>query len=77
MTTPNGWNEWKNKVLADNEETKDEIKKLRTDFSDFKTTVLMEIAVIKANASIRGGLWGAVTGLLGAIGIILVFLATH
>ena len=71
----NGWNVWKKKVLSDTKETKDETKQLRKDFSEFKTVVISELKVIKTEISIRSGLWGAVTGLLGSIGVILIFLA--
>ena len=71
----NGWDVWKKKVLSDTADTKKEAKQLRTDFSDFKTEVVSELKVIKSQISIRSGLWGAVTGLLGSIGVILIFIS--
>ena len=71
----NGWDVWKKKVLSDTADTKNETKQIRRDFSDFKTEVISELKVIKSQMSIRAGLWGAATGLLGAIGVILIFIS--
>ena len=71
----NGWDVWKKSVLSDTAETKEETKQIRRDFSDFKTEVVSELKVIKTQISIRSGLWGAVTGLLGSIGVILIFIS--
>ena len=71
----NGWTVWKKKVLSDTADTKNETKQIRKDFSDFKTEVVSELKVIKSQMSVRAGLWGAVTGLLGAIGVVLIFIS--
>jgi hypothetical protein len=75
MEDENGWNVWKKKVLSDTADTKEEAKQLRKDFNDFKIDVVSELKVIKNQISVRSGLWGAITGLLGSIGVILIFLA--
>ena len=71
----NGWTVWKKSVLSDTADAKKEGKQLRRDFSDFKTEVVSELKVIKSQMSIRAGLWGAATGLLGAIGVVLIFIS--
>ena len=75
MEDENGWDVWKKKVLSDTDDTKKEVRQIRRDFSDFKTEVVSELSVIKTQISIRSGVWGAITGLLGSIGVILIFLA--
>lgn len=87
-TSGNGWDQFKELILfrldqqaillkehiKDSDENDEDFKK---EFADFKTTVISKIEVIETKLSIRAGITGGITGLLGAIAIILIYLANQ
>ena len=72
-----GWNEWRNKVLSDIKETKEGTKQLQQDFVSFKVEVVKELQRLKTEMSVRSGVLGAISGLLGALAVVLIYLATN
>ena len=79
----NGWEEYKKLIITEIADLKVSIKELSTsdkelskDFGEFRTDVISELKVIKAQISIRAGVWGAIFGLASAISVVLIFIAT-
>jgi hypothetical protein len=83
----NGWGEYRKLILSDIKSLKVDIKEhtdgctyndkeFKKEFHTFRTEVISELKVIKTQISIRSSLWGAITGILGAIGVVLIYLAT-
>lgn len=68
LNKPNGWNEWSRFVLRALEDGKGErrdicieVKELRIAFEAFRAQMI-----------VRAGIWGAVAGIIPAIGILLI-----
>ena len=84
----NGWEEYRKLILSDLNTLKDNVKnhvtecsrsdkEFRKEFHNFRVEVISEIKTLNAKLSIKASIAGALSGILGALSIILIYLATQ
>ena len=62
---PNDWSDWKQHVLNELSELKDEVRAGREDIAKFQ----VELAILK----LKSGLWGFAAGALPTIGMLIIW----
>lgn len=73
-----GWDEWKNHVLASINEIKQEAKAHRITTEHQNRDLARELSKIRveiASLKIKAGAWGAMAGILPAIGVLIYWVA--
>jgi len=68
---PNGWGEWSKHVLLTLETQNEDIKKLEQEFNKLNTN----FKVFQTEMKIKAGVWGALSGMIPVVGMILWLLA--
>jgi hypothetical protein len=69
MSDNNGdsWKEWSNFVLKELERLNDKLEKIETVQGEIKVS----LATLQTSFNIKSGIWGALAGLIPAIGVLI------
>ena len=67
-----GWKEWSNYVLKELERLNENVETVKKEIGDIK----ISLATLQTSFNIKSGVWGALAGLIPAIGVLIYTLVT-